>query len=93
MQVYKCEEWQGASGRWYVNDCSDICANTGAWWHPMRICELTPEAFIAMLHQYKAIDLEFDRILTYSFATQADARKYKNYINKMARLKNYLVGN
>lgn len=94
MAVYRAEEWQGACGNWYCNDTSGLGRNTGAWYHPARILDMSPAEFIKWLvdnyhpHIYHNEDCSF---VGWYWDKQSDMRKYKNYINAKARAKNYQV--
>lgn len=91
--LYKASEWEDL-GRWYVNDVTDSGVG-GKWWTPMRLLGLSPQEYIYLLKDtfhashfyYKA---QFN-VLQFSFDTITDARKFKNYINKKAREKNFIV--
>ena len=94
-RLYKASEWQSGSGQWYVNDVQDVTSIASQWWIPTKILEITPVEFLDLLinnfhAQHVHYDLEYD-VLIYSFATQAEARKYKNWINKKAREKQFMI--
>lgn len=94
MHLYKASDW-GEGSHWYVNDISDVKSNGIYWWTQMRILGLTPTDFIHTLKdKYKVNKCSYNKttnVLVFSFKTQADARKYKNYLNKIAREKQYMV--
>lgn len=93
--LYKASEWEGGSGRWYVNDVEDLAGISGYWWVPMRMLGMTPEEYVFMLRDtFKAGNFHYTaekNVLIFSFKTQADARKYKNWINAQARKAKYIV--
>lgn len=94
--LYKAVEWQSGSGRWYVNDVSEPSAVSSCWWTPVRILKITPAEYAKMLVQtFHAVDVKYIEefnMLIFSFLTQEEARKYKNYINAKARRANYICG-
>ena len=90
--LYKASEWQGTSNNWYVNDVSDLTSIRSLWWTPVRMLGITPCEYVLMLKEkFNANRISFDKILIFSFATQADARKYKNWINAEARKRNFVI--
>lgn len=94
--LYKTVEWQSGSGRWYVNDVQELCTVASRWWTPVRMLKMTPNDYVLMLRdKFKAGDFVYTaekNVLIFSFDTQADARKYKNWINAQARKANYICG-
>ena len=93
--LYVTSEWQGASGRWYVNDVTDLISVACKWWAPVRLLDITPVEYVLMLkNDFKARGFQYTKesnVLIFSFDTQADARKYKNFINKKAREKQFIL--
>lgn len=93
--LYVTSEWQGASGCWYVNDVTDFTSVACKWWAPVRLLDMTPVEYVLMLkNNFKAKDFKYTKeknVLIFSFDTQADARKYKNFINKKAREKQFIL--
>lgn len=93
--LYVTSEWQGANGRWYVNDVTDFTSVACKWWAPVRLLDMTPIEYVLMLkNNFKASKFRYTKeknVLIFSFATQADARKYKNFINKKAREKQFIL--
>lgn len=93
--VYRCVEWQDATGNWLVNDITSMTSIAVKWWVPMRMLNLTPEDYIRLLKDkfhvnYMKYVKDAD-LLIFSFTTQEAARKYKNWINKEARNRNYII--
>ena len=93
--LYKSIEWQDATGNWLVNDTTSMTSIAIKWWVPMRMFNLTPEDYIHLLKDkfhvnYMKYVKDAD-LLIFSFATQEAARKYKNWINKEARNRNYII--
>lgn len=98
--LYKATEW-GKDNTWYVADVAEIGATTAnLWWTPARILNISPAEFAALLKntfnakhiKYYPPSKDYQHLLVFTFATQAEARKYKNYINKKARERNYICG-
>lgn len=96
MHIYKAVEWEGSPNHWYVNDVQELSTNAGKWWMPMRMLQITPEEYVNLLvkrfnanHMFYSYEHD---VLTFSFATQQEARKFKNWINAEARKRNFIVG-
>ena len=93
--IYKCSEWQSATGRWHCADVEDLANGSAYWWIPCRILGISPEEFILLLKdKFNASDFYFDRkknVLLYSWEKQSDMRKYKNWINAQARKVNFII--
>ena len=94
MHIYKAEEWQSPSGRWLCGDVSALAADSNDWTYPMQIFDLTPEKYVKLLiHAFNA-DVHYNssaNVLTFSFSSLADCRKFKNLVNKKAREKNFIT--
>lgn len=95
--IYKASEWQnGDSGPWYVNDVSELSTTASKWYVPVRILGITPVEYVLLLRdKFNAKRIRYHEptdVLLFSFDTQADARVYKNWINKKARQSNFMVG-
>lgn len=95
MSLYKCEEWQGSSLDWYVNDVKNSNPIAHKWWIPLLILNISCEEYIKMLKtKFKAKDFNYKKesnVLIFSFSSVTDARKYKNYINRIAREKQFIL--
>lgn len=87
-------EW-GTSGRWTCGDVSDLAANSNLWWYPCCLLELTPVDYVKLLiEKYNATELRYHfkyDVLIYYFSSLEDCRKFKNFINKKAREKNFII--
>ena len=92
-RVWKASEWQSPTGKWHINDVSAIASGSADWIHPCNIMHMTPEEFAIWIEEtFNAQDVKLtERILLFDFLTQAEARKYKNYINAAARREKYLI--
>lgn len=93
--LYKTTEWEDGDGTWNCGDVSHLSANSNTWWYPCNILDITPVEFVKLLmEKFNAINFHYSTkfdVLMYSFKTQSDCRKYKNFINKKAREKNFIV--
>jgi hypothetical protein len=89
MSLYHCEEWQGASGYWYCEHTSSFPRNVQKWVVPARILEMTPADFLKFLMENfkpdKIIHNEDYSFVGWGWNSQAQMRKYKNFINQKAR--------
>ena len=92
--LYKMTEWEDHSG-WHCNCIDNLGNNSGVWYLPARILNLSPADYLQLL-----IDkFQPDRIIVdkekcnvfFSWSRQDKMRIYKNYINKMARQKNFQI--
>lgn len=87
MRLYNADAWQGASGRWYVNDLKSLKSKSCLWWFPIRLLDVTIDEFFEILKKYNAkvsysVEKEF---LLYSFSTRKDACGFRDLLNKTAR--------
>jgi len=93
--LYKMTEWQSSSGLWYCNCVDDLAHNSGVWYLPARILDLTPAAYIEyMIKNFKPDRIYADKescFISFSWKNQADMRLWKNFINKKAREKNFQI--
>lgn len=90
--IYNAEIWE-SYGRYYVGDVSALSAGSNAWWHPVNIFNIKPTDFVLLLkNTYNATLVSYKcetNVLIFYFTSLEAARKYKNYINKIARTKKY----
>ena len=91
--LLKYEEWQGGSGRWYCNDTSDLCGIAGLWWVPARMLQMEPATYVKwVIETYKPDQIHWNgKLFTFSWKSQAQMRKFKNYINAQSRKVNYQI--
>ena len=92
--LYKTSEWQGGGGGlWYCNDVEDLAGVSSRWWTPVRLLGITPAEYVTMLVQeFKVDKIHFSyehNVLTFGWKSQQAMRKYKNWINKKAREKQF----
>lgn len=92
--IYKAEEWESA-GFWHCGDVSRLSAGSNSWWYVPRMLKLSMEEYIYLLKdKFHATNFNYSakyNVLSFSFKTQAECRKFKNYINKIAREKNFVT--
>ena len=96
--LYKAVEWQ-MDGMWYCADTSDLVHDSSAWHIPCRILGISPAEFVRQLKEiYHCDDITWypnssngRGLLLYCWTKQADMRKFKNYLNKIARDKNFFI--
>ena len=92
--VLKYEEWE-SNGKWHCGDVSALAANSNTWWYIPALLNITPVEYVKLLidkFHVTSIYYKFQYdVLSYSFSTLADCRKFKNYINKIAREKQFYI--
>lgn len=92
--LYKASIWQGGSKLWYVSDIEDLGGHSGRWWVPCRILGISPADYAQLLiDEFKVSNIKYDKeknFLYFSWEKESDARRYKNWINSMARKANYI---
>lgn len=96
-KVYKLNEWQGASGIWYVAHTDNMHLNR--WWIVPHALGKSYEEYIQMLkEQYHASHFKFftyqvgdprNSCLLFSFDKYADAHRYLLDMNKVFRKLNW----
>jgi hypothetical protein len=93
--VFKLNEWQSPTGRWFCNDVSDLGHGSGAWYLPARILNISLTDFILLLkNEYNVSHIKYNQerdVLVYSWNNQNDMRRYKNFINAKARQINFII--
>ena len=91
--VYKVEEWEN-NGRWFCGDVSALAADSNDWFYAPQLLNLTPTEYVKMLIEKFHTEVRFraeKNVLIFSFSSLESCRKYKNYINKIARDKNFVT--
>lgn len=90
-ELFKASEWQGGSGLYYVNDTTHMTA----WWVHPRVLGISPAAYVELLvKKYNVSNIKYfeeSGFLYFGFRTLADARRYKNDINKKARERKFYI--
>ena len=93
--LYEASIWQGGSNLWYVNDVKDLAGISGKWWVPCRIIGISPADYTRLLiEEFKVSKISFNEeknFLYFAWEKEADARRYKNWINQMARKANFRI--
>lgn len=94
--LYEVSEWQSAaSGLYYCSNVKDLGHNSGDWWIPARILNMTPAAFLEyFIKEFKPDKISYNaekNFLYYAWATPENCHKWKLYINKMARRTNFQI--
>jgi hypothetical protein len=89
--LYRAEEFE-LNGRYFVNDTNIIDSSAPYWWVPCRILGISPADYVLLLKdKFHATKISYTTILHFSFDTLEDARTYKNFINRKAREKNFII--
>lgn len=95
MKQYKASQWQGGSGRWYVDCVDDLGGKSGLWWVPCRILGISPCDFVLLLKdKFNASHFSYrNDVLIYSWDKDqyADAHRWLLYLNKIAREKQIII--
>lgn len=95
-KVYKASEWTDNGGMVHIQ-CDDLVGTGRNWVEPARILGLQPADFVIKLKQEFNADIQPYKkngkvtFIGYSWKSLADARRFKNLINKIAREKNYQI--
>ncbi len=95
-KLYKATEFQGASGRFHIQ-CDDLVGTGRNWVEPARILGLQPtELIVKLKSEYGATITPYRKdnkvnFIGYSWDNLSNARRFKNYINKVARETNYQI--
>lgn len=93
MAIWKATEWE-VCGKWHCGDCSDLAHGSNYWWHAPRLLGMPLDEYVTMLvqtfHAIVTYNAEKD-VLCMSWNSQAEMRKYKNWINKKAREAKYQI--
>lgn len=93
--LYKMTEWSSPSGAWHCNCIDDLAHNSGVWYLPARILNLSPAAYIEyVIKNFKPDHISADKekcFVSFSWESQTEMRKFKNFINKKAREVNFQI--
>ena len=94
--LYEVIDWQStASGLYYCSNVKDLAHGSGDWWLPARVLELSPAEFIKFLiENYKPDIIKYNaekNFLYYAWSNYENCHKWKLYINRIARKKNYQI--
>jgi len=93
--LYKQTEWK-SNERWHCNCVDNLAGGSGYWWHPARIMGISPAEFLKWLlsQDFKPDFISHNEdcsFVGWSWKNQTQMRKYKRFINKLAREKNYQI--
>lgn len=92
--IYKAEEWE-SNGRWHCGDVSALAAHSNAWWYVPKILDLSYTDYILLLlNEFNATHFHYTvqaNVLSFSFSSLVDCRRFKNYVNKKAREKKFIT--
>lgn len=95
MGIWKASEWETVGMGWHANCVDNLAGGSALWYHPARILNITPAAFVELLvKEYKPDNLfysEEKNLLVFTWKDQAQMRHYKNFINAQARKANYQI--
>ena len=92
--ILKLEEWE-SNGRWHCGDVSALAAGSNNWWNIPTLLNISYTDYIYLLKdKFHATNFHYKakyNVLLFSFSSLADCRKFKNYINKIAREKKFVI--
>ena len=95
MSLFKMTEWQSASGKWYCGCIDNLAGDSGAWYLPARILNISPAEFIELLiKKYEPDDIYYNKetgFFSYSWTDQSKMRVFKNWINTKARTAKFQI--
>ena len=88
------EEWED-NGKWVCGDVSALSANSNAWWYVPRMLEIPLTEYVKLLIEkfhinYIHYTAKYN-VLLFSFSSLDECRKFKNYVNKVAREKKFYI--
>lgn len=88
--ILKYEEWECA-GNWYCSATKEVGKIGNLWYTPARAMGMELVDFVELLiKEFKPTRIKFTdgpngSVLHYSWKSQADMRKFKNWLNKQMR--------
>ena len=93
--LYKAQEWQSPSGKWYCNDTTELAGIASKWWVPGRILGISLTDYVLLLkNKYNATIVKYNLekdILIFYWDKQVDCNKYVLAINAAARKKVFTI--
>ena len=93
--LYKTQEWQSPSGKWYCNDTTELAGMASKWWVPARILGISLTDYVLLLkNKYNATIVKYNLekdILIFYWDKQVDCHKYVLAINAEARKKVFTI--
>ena len=91
--IYQMQEWE-SNGKWLCGDVSALAADSNDWTYPAQILNLSPIDYVKLLintYNAKVHYTASANVLIFHFSSLADCRRFKNYINKKARERNFVI--
>lgn len=93
--LYQMKEWETISNKWHCNCVDNLAQGSGEWYLPARILGISPAAYLEyVIKNFKPDDIYANKekcLVFFSWNSQADCRKFKNFINRKAREKNFQI--
>ena len=95
-KLYVASEFKSVSGKIHIQ-CDDLVGTGRNWVEPARILGIQPTELVLKLKtEFKADITSYRKdgkisFIGYSWSNLSDARRFKNYLNKIAREKNYKI--
>lgn len=93
--LLRYEPWDDGFGNYHVNDCTDLSSIRGLWWVPARMLGISPAEYVELLiTRFKVDKIKYIQeadVLIYSWNSLQKARDFKNWLNKEARKRNFVI--
>lgn len=95
--VWQLEEFQSEGDKsWHCNCIKALgTPHMAEWYIPARILEISPAEYVEyMIDNFKPDHIYVNKekcLIFFSWNKQADMRKYKNTLNRIAREKNFQI--
>lgn len=93
--LLRYEPWDDGFGNYHVNDCTDLSSIRGLWWVPARMLGISPAEYVELLiTRFKVDKIKYIQeadVLIYSWNSLQKARDFKNWLNKEARNRNFMI--
>lgn len=92
--ILSVSEWE-SNGKYLVSDVSELGRGSGTWWYIANLLSLTPVEYVKLLiDKFHAVNLRYSLesdVLIFYFSSLKDARSFKNFVNKQAREKKFMI--
>ena len=83
------------NGIYLVSDVTDLGRGSGTWWFVANLLSLSPVDYVKLLiNKFHAVDLRYSKeknVLIFYFSSIEHARSYKNFVNKTARDRGFVI--
>lgn len=95
--ILKFDEYQGSSKDWHCIASAEIGKIGNQWYTPARALGMKLDEYVEMLiRDFHPDHIQFynnseNGLLLFSWKSQTDMRKYKNWINKKMRDRKFYV--